>query len=278
MLKATKRLLVRDWKQDTIYFVQYPRCGSIVSVSPWAIKLETFFRFNKLPYVSVSNEFKHGCAKEPCYFTESAFVELNGRQIAGHAHIIEELKLFKLPTDSHLNSHEQAEARALTLLVEESLFRCMQYDRSRGSSWMGTSQGMIQHLHGIKKVAYQMLGIKIFERRLRKVLRVQGIDRFTPAEVDEIFEKDLLALSSFLADKPYFFGRTPSTVDATLFATLVSILNVPINAPHWKTFAEQKTPNLVALLGRVKTEYWPDWDEICRGLLLNPTDNPIIST
>jgi hypothetical protein len=49
--KPTHGLLVRDWKQDVINLVQFPRCGCIVSTSPFAIKLETFIRFNKLNYV-----------------------------------------------------------------------------------------------------------------------------------------------------------------------------------------------------------------------------------
>lgn len=39
--------------------------------------------------------------------------------------------------------------------------------------------------------------------------------RHAPAEVDEIAKRDLTALSTFLADKPYFFGSHPSTVSTT---------------------------------------------------------------
>lgn len=32
---------------------------------------------------------------------------------------------------------------------------------------------------------------------------------------------------------------------------------------------EAETPNLVALVDRIKNKYWPDWDEICSTLELN---------
>lgn len=47
-------LLKRDWQNDRIYLVQFPRAGCIPSVSPFALKLETWLRITGLPY-SVSS-------------------------------------------------------------------------------------------------------------------------------------------------------------------------------------------------------------------------------
>lgn len=50
-LKPTRHTLVRDWKQDVVYIVQFPRLRVIPSASPFSLKVETFVRFNKLNYV-----------------------------------------------------------------------------------------------------------------------------------------------------------------------------------------------------------------------------------
>jgi hypothetical protein len=49
-LKPTTQLLVRDWKQDVVYLVQFPRFHSTVTASGFALKLETWLRFTKIDY------------------------------------------------------------------------------------------------------------------------------------------------------------------------------------------------------------------------------------
>jgi hypothetical protein len=271
MFKPVHGLLVRDWKQDVINLVQFPRCGCIVSTSPFAIKLETFIRFNKLSYTNVSNDFKHASTKG-----QIPFVELNGRQFADSGYVIENLiSIFNLPIDKNLNTRERAESRAITLLIEESLIRALVYDRSRDPGWFATDKGLIAHLSGIKKIAFEKFLIKRLQSKMKSALHAQGIGRNTPDEVDEIFKKDLIALSTFLADKPYLYGDRPSTVDATLFGALVSIYDTPLNSGVVKPFMEQNTPNLVAFIQRVKSEYWPDWDELCTNLVMNAGDKSL---
>ncbi|KAH7702666.1 failed axon connections protein [Aphelenchoides avenae] len=270
--KPTHGLLVRDWKQDVINLVQFPRCGCIVSTSPFAIKLETFIRFTKLNYVNVSNELKWGSAKG-----QIPFIELNGRQFADSSFIIENLvSIFNLGIDRHLSSRERAEQRALTVLIEESLIRAMVYDRSRDPSWFATDKGFIAHLSGLKKFAFEKVVIKRLQSKMKGALQAQGIGRNTPDEVDEIFKKDLLALSTFLGDKAYVFGDKPTTIDATLFGALVSIYDTPLNSKNVKPFIEQNTPNLVTFMKRVKDEYWPDWDTLTHNLVMNATDKPTV--
>lgn len=36
-----------------------------------------------------------------------------------------------------------------------------------------------------------------------------------------------------------------------------------------KEWMEAETPNLVALVDRIKAKFWPDWDDMCKDLELN---------
>lgn len=78
--------------------------------------------------------------------------------------------------------------------------------------------------------------------------------RNSPEEVDEIAKKDLTALSTLLGDNKYLYGDRPTTIDATLFGTLVSLYDPPLNSQAIKPYMEQSTPNLVSYMKRIKEE------------------------
>ncbi|KAI6171169.1 hypothetical protein M3Y97_01070000 [Aphelenchoides bicaudatus] len=244
-------LLVRDWKADHIYLVQFPRCGSIISTSPFAIKLETWLRFTGLPYTNISNEFTIGSAKG-----QIPFIELNGRQFADSQAIIDMLKeKYHVQIDDGLTARQQAEVRSLKVFIEESTQRIAVYDRSR-----------------VKKWAFKNFINGQVQKQLRTALHAQGLGRNSPAEVDEIAKKDLTALSTLLGDKNYLYGDRPTTIDSSLFGTLVSLWDPPLNSEAIKPFMQEHTPNLVAYIKRIKQEYWPDYDKLCKELLMNATD------
>lgn len=270
-LTPQKTLLVKDWKEDHIYLVQFPRCGSIVSTSPFAIKLETWLRFTKLPYTNVSNEFTIGSVKG-----QIPFIELNGQQFADSQAVIEMLiEKYKIQIDAGLTERQQAEVRAFKVFIEESLQRVVVYDRSQDNTWFATPDGFIENLTGIKRYGFQYFVNGQIRKQLRDMLYAQGMGRNSPAEVDAIAKKNLTALSVLLGDKNYLYGDAPTTIDATLFGTLVSLYDPPLNSKEIKPFMESSTPNLVAFIKRVKEEYWPDYEKLCKELLMNSTDQSV---
>uniref|UniRef100_A0A914HFN0 Failed axon connections protein n=1 Tax=Globodera rostochiensis TaxID=31243 RepID=A0A914HFN0_GLORO len=250
MLKPVHTLVVRDWKEDVVQLVQFPRTHTIISPSPFALKLETFLRMNNIKYHNVSNDFTKASAKG-----QSPFIELNGRQFPDSGMCIEQLHShFKLPIDNHLSANERAQLRAFNMLIEESLFRCLQCDRSKDYGWLASDKGYAPLLTSMQKFFFQKLLIKQLQSRLKKTCVGQGYGRHTQEEIDDIAKKDLMAISTFLGEKPFFFGDNPTTLDATLFGHLTS------------------TPNLVAYVQRMKERYWPDWAQILEHLALNPED------
>ena len=58
-LIPTNHLIVRDWKENVVYLVHFPRTHAIPSTCPFALKLETWIRMNGLVYqVNLRFEFK----------------------------------------------------------------------------------------------------------------------------------------------------------------------------------------------------------------------------
>jgi len=42
--------LVNDWEKDLVYLIQLPRAGCVPSLSPYALKLETWLRMADISY------------------------------------------------------------------------------------------------------------------------------------------------------------------------------------------------------------------------------------
>ena len=69
----------------------------------------------------------------------------------------------------------------------------------------------------------------------------------------ELAKIDLQAISDFLDDKPFFLGDEPHAIDASLYAILTHILNVPF-ASAAKDFGLSKK-NLVHYCARIHDRY-----------------------
>lgn len=265
-------LLKRDWHKDHVYLVQFPRAGCIPNLSPFCLKLETWLRIAEIPYSNISNDFKKFSVKK-----QIPFIELNGRQVADSNFCIEHLtEAFNVKIDSNLSPLEKAESRAFTFLLEESIRWALVYSRGKNNKFFAGEEGCGQHISGVKKFIFKNFMREQLRKKLWNMCYLQGIGRHSVDEVEKIVKKDLLAVSVFLADKPFFFGTKPSTLDATAFGHLTQLYYTPLVFNNIKEYMDEKTPNLVAFIDRMKNSYWGDWDEAIRTLSLDthkPVDN-----
>uniref|UniRef100_A0A915E2V8 Thioredoxin-like fold domain-containing protein n=1 Tax=Ditylenchus dipsaci TaxID=166011 RepID=A0A915E2V8_9BILA len=121
---------------------------------------------NNLNYVNVSNELSKASSKE-----QIPFIEVNGRQFADTNIIIDKLKdMYNLTIDQNLNSIEKAKARAIIVLIEESLFRCYVYNLSQNISWLASDNED---------------RIKQFQSGMKSRLHAQGYGRLSMEEITE---------------------------------------------------------------------------------------------
>jgi glutathione S-transferase len=80
-----------------------------------------------------------------------------------------------------------------------------------------------------------------------------GWETYVPAEVLVAFKEDIDALSDFLADKPFFLGDNPRALDASVYASVRHIIDVPF---EWagRDHARSKA-NLIAYAGRMRERF-----------------------
>merc|ERR1711936_1350474 len=103
-----------DWERDVVYLCQFPLCPSVRSISPFALKLETWLRVNKIKYENIfSMKFHPKTGLIP-------YIELNGESFSDSNLIIEKLKKkFALaPVDPGLTKEQLAMSHAATSMVE----------------------------------------------------------------------------------------------------------------------------------------------------------------
>ena len=107
----------------------------------------------------------------------------------------------------------------------------------------------------------------IFWRLQRKVwgyLNGHGIGRHSEQDIYSIAENDLKSYSVILGNKEFLFGSKPCLADAALFAIVASFLYVhsfPATCPQERLIRLHLT-NLANHAERMKTTFFPDWDEI----------------
>lgn len=86
---------------------------------------------------------------------------------------------------------------------------------------------------------------------------VQGVLTNSEADINQLIDDDLAALSAILGDKPYFLGPQPSAVDASAFGTLENYLYDGNDATPIPAMT-RKYSNLVRFVDAIRADYYSD--------------------
>lgn len=269
---APKKLNVfkQNFEKDVVYLYQFARTTSLPSLSPYVLKVETWLRLTGLKYENVDHKFKFHSKKG-----QLPFIELNGQQTGDSTTIIRELSnKFEKDIDAGLTKEQKNISHAMISMVENHLTFVI-------LSWRAKNPG--EMINGYKINFQQSLGSKIpngilsfffkinYGHRASKIVKAQGIGVHKPDEIVELGKEDLNTLSELLADKPFFFGDEPSLLDIVVFSSTAQIYFISDEAKYaLKEFMVEQCPNLVGHVSRIKERCYPDWDEICNNLELNP--------
>jgi len=228
---------------------QFARTWGIPNLSQFCVKTETYLRLAKLPYQIVESlPLKAPRGKLP-------FIVDQGRKISDSRLIVHYLKAtYGDPLDARLTPAEQGIATAFQRLLEEHLYWVGMASRwsYTEANWQANKQAIF---HPLPPVARD-LAAAAYRRRIKRQIVGHGLGRLSPAEAFDLGKEDLDALAGFLADKPYFMGDSPSSLDASAYGILVNTLACPIESPL-KDHALSKT-NLVDYCRRMQAECFPE--------------------
>lgn len=265
------RPITKQFIKDKIYLYQFPRALVLPSLSPYSIKLETWFRMANLDYVNVDmpSEIYTLRSKEGTL----PFVELDGVEYDDSDFIIRDMTRIKdkQSMTAHLDASELGILRAVDKLVENSAFLAYGYFRytQHFDTLFGPKVCDFSRLPAFQRLMFQ-LSRPFMKMGISKAFKAMPIGKHPENEIVNLGTADLRALSDILGDSPYFCGQKPTSTDACVFSLVASMLYVPIDL-ELVTYLKNECKNLVDHCERVKAEFWPDWESVTRGQMANST-------
>jgi glutathione S-transferase len=232
----------------TLY--QFEPSWGIPNPSQFSVKLETYLRMTGLSYITVGTlPVKGPKGKLP-------FIEDDGQIITDSCFIIEYLKdKYGDPLDKGLSPEHHAIMISMQRLLEEHLYWISMYTRwqTTDENWQITKKA---NFGSLLPIIRDVVGLVYRWLIIRKQIYGQGIGRHNADEIFHLGELDLDALSTFLAEKPYFMGNKPTSLDASAFGILINTIRGPIESPL-KEYGKSKK-NLVAYCERMMAEFYPE--------------------
>jgi glutathione S-transferase len=237
--------------KDRVYMHQIGKGPDVPSLSPFALKLETYLRLSKTPYTNLPDFKTSSKGKIP-------WIEYNGKPVEDTSFCIEFLTNERgVDLNSHLSPAEKGIARAFQKMIEENTLWVMPLSRFIWSR--DEMQPVLKTL-----ISIRLARNVIFPRIIKKNAIGHGIGRHSQDEVMGIFKKDMQALSEFIGDKKFLMGSKPCIEDCSIFGILAQFR---YQSPAYITTVLTETyPNLARYCESMKAECWPDWDEcITRG-------------
>jgi len=264
-------------KSKTIFLCTFTPCPHVYSICPFAIKLESFLRINKIPY-------QPKYVRTPGPKGMVPWIILDDKE-TGTA----------IPDSNVILSKVQEELRCRQQQQEE-------HDHSYSESSLTTSQRATTHMlirmleeHLAQIGFYYRYGLHMDD--FLKVLdiadrwpdgvserwgnvqpditktktRYRGLTRHSDEELWEFANDDIRYISELLGDNEdknaYLMGGDkPTLADCAVFGHLAQFLWIPLDFPQ-KKFIQEECPNLVSFMNRFRDEYWPDWDDLCDTLV-----------
>ena len=231
-----------------IKLYQFAPAFGLANASPFCMKLETYLRMAALPFEIPCATLSH-LQKAP--MGKMPYIEDEGRTLADTTFIIDYLKTrYGDPLDGWMDATQRAVALAFQRLLEENLYWAVVYTRwVEPQGWELTKAAFF----GKMPAPLKWLVPPLARRGITKELHGHGMGRHSREEIMAIGKRDIDALAAFLADKPYFMGAQPCSLDACAYAFLANLVWPPLESElklHTK-----KYPQLEAYCQRMRSRY-----------------------
>ncbi len=227
---------------------QYPAIWGLPSLSPFCIKAEAFLRHHKIKYKVVTEKNPASGPKGKMPFIKDGLTV-----IADSTFILDYLFDNKIQTE-HVDPYLKAQGIAFQRLLEENLYFILLFSR-----WIDPIGWAI-----LKKeftpLFPPIIGkpfLYFLRHQLKKQAHKQGIGRHSLKEIYNIGRKDIESLSNFLGAKHYFLGDARTSLDASAYAFLITILKQPIPSLLQETVLSFS--NLVQYAQREERALFPEF-------------------
>jgi glutathione S-transferase len=214
--------------------------------SPFVIKAMLLLKFAGLDYREDRGGFRKAPKGKLPYINDDGTVVPDSTFIRFHIE-----KKYGFDFDAGLMPEQKAVAWAAERICEEHLY------------WAGVATRWLDDANFAKGTAQFFKAVpmplrpvvqSLVRRKVKKMLKLQGFGRHTPAEQDELGIVDIDALAALFGDKAFLMGEKPCGADATVFAFVTSFLT-PVFDTQIRAAAERHA-NLTGYRDRILRRYF----------------------
>lgn len=218
------------------------------SAAPFPLKLETWLRMNGIAYQPVIEDDARKGPKGKSPWIEDGALRMGDSEL-----IIAYLKQKHcVDPDAQLSLLDRALALAWHRTFEEHYHQAFEHQLFFGR---GGPERIAEFARKMPPIV-RTIAPAIFRPIMRKQLHARGVARHTESEIIAMGKADLDAASTFLADKPYFLGDAPATLDACAFGFLGTSVYVEGDNPLF--MHARSLRNLFDYCERMRARYFPE--------------------
>lgn len=224
---------------------------SLPDCSPFVMKIDCYLRMTGLQYELVHWQSLSDMQRAPK--GKIPWIEDGAKQIADSGFIISYLQETYGDglEENSFSPSDRAVALSMRRMVEEHLYWAVFFDRWIDDDIWASYKPI---LFGIcTPQEYEIVPVQIRDIA-RQYIHGQGLGRYSRAEIHELGNADTSALAAYLGDRPYFMGRAPASLDATMYGFLAHLIYAGYESPlnsHARSFV-----NLRSYCERMRTRYY----------------------
>lgn len=160
------------------------------------------------------------------------FIDYQGKLVGDALLIIEMLKQTEgIDLDASLTATERAISLAFRRMLKENTVWGVAYIRYDKQNWQHFRALVARALFPKTPPEVSEPLAEEFRKTVLQQMHAHGIGRHSQSEIAQIICGDFQALSDFLADKPFFMGDQPTTLDATAYAYIGNFIKPPYSSP-----------------------------------------------
>ena len=200
-----------------------PSFQELPSISPPCLELETWLRMAQLPYEKV---IVTASSFELAPKGKIPFIDYQGKLIGDVFLIIEMFKQTEgIDLDASLTVTERAISLAFRRMIKENTYwGAAEHRFGIAENWQRFRPIVGQALFPEIPLEVSEPFAEEFCKTMISQMQAHGIGRHSHEEISRIICADFQALSDFLADKPFFMGDQPTTLDATVYGYMGNFL------------------------------------------------------
>lgn len=220
----------------------------VPDASPFVLKVDTYMRMAGIEF-EYRNHFSN-LQRSPK--GKLPFIQDGDQRVADSGFILRYLEqTYDVQLDTHLTPVQRAQTTLISQALDGDFYWSVVYSRwVRDDGWAAIKPIFF----GGMPFPLRYIVPMIARRGVKAGCFKQGISRHSDAEITAIANATLASLSSLLGDNAFFFGDTPSSVDAIVYAFLAEVILVDFDCPI--NSAARSYDNLCRYCERIQHTYF----------------------